>query len=782
MEEFLVAHEPQLKSINFPVSLSNDLYEILHKDSRKDLIKSAFELRTFENSRPMLIAKKDFNINDSLYVVDHIWTNDGGKQAYEKLKKCPQLVEDLAVLFNIPQPIEAGPSFDLRKQIDVISSLCESTKYDAENALIDCDSDTIFAMVKLLNAEEKDFEKEPETKKKKKCTFDEFKVAFEAGGDSTGNENEAYLQKMYENFLLEGDGFGNTLQYNWSDDGSTITVFVSIPGTARKQSVKSTLCTKTWKLVVNDIELINGDLHASVKPDECVWAIESPGVLCMTLEKVCCGNIWPELIKGEVLLTQDVIFSTSWLKQRSASIYLREILDAMWSYNQMYAIMSPGGVKKKPVWYIMDKYGSALTHGIDPNFQCSPFFNIHTGQPYSLLWPIKNITKGCLCSRNFIPQIMQNGTHETYKARLKAFTGNNIHEDEDVGIEAPIDNKKKVDQKVQVFNVKMEDKIVTDEPIMEKSLFLSIYNSNVSKDMSFKLKFNVTTNNDGNADVSILVLNDTSIMIEGDALPTIEMIANKNYLQNYISFQLNDCSWLAMSYFLPRDLSKFCEEFEKCNLPRFWIVKQVDKRLLDVPIAVSSSYSRIVRMCEAGPISVSKYIANQPRFRHRRFVLNYSTILNIADNSIFIYKEPLIRQTKEEYNPNALIDEYDTITEITESPNRLVGNQDAETYSDFKIGMNKLLLPTYPDMGWDVYQNTLFQCIGVLAKTFLKDLVVKKQGACFVIFGVDLIIDWNLAPIIIDVNGVGNLPNKNSLQAILELTIGNFGNDFVKVM
>ena len=61
----------------------------------------------------------------------------------------------------------------------------------------------------------------------------------------------------------------------------------------KKQSVKSTLTVKSWKLVVGDQELINGPLWQTVKPDESFWAIESPGVLSMTLEKVCGQNLWP---------------------------------------------------------------------------------------------------------------------------------------------------------------------------------------------------------------------------------------------------------------------------------------------------------------------------------------------------------------------------------------------------------------------------------------------------------------------------------------------------------
>merc|ERR1719318_531902 len=259
-------------------------------------------------------------------------------------------------------------------------------------------------------------------------------------------------------------------------------------------------------------------------------------------------------------------------------------------------------------------------------------------------------------------------------------------------------------------------------------------------------------------------------MIDGDVLPTHEMLANKSFLQSYINFQSVDFSWFQKSYILPLDLEEFSREVESCDVPWLWVVRQVDKRQVDVDIVVSSSYSRIVRMCEAGSIAVSKFIVDQPQFRHRRFVLNYSVILSKLDSSIFIYKEPLIHQTKDDYDPNALVCEYDTSNDIiTGRHELLVAQQDSETYKDLQSAMNKLLLPKDADRGWSVYQDTIFQRIGTLAKTFLKDIVIERTGPCFVLFGVDILIDSNLSPIVLDINGQSNLPTNHSLEQILEL-------------
>merc|ERR1712013_833990 len=98
-----------------------------------------------------------------------------------------------------------------------------------------------------------------------------------------------------------------------------------------------------------------------------------------------------------------------------------------WTYNQTYSLMSQEGAKV-PVWYVMDEHGCALTHGgPEANFQCSPFFNVQTGATFNLLWPVKNVAAGGMCTRNFIPHIMPQESATISKTRLKAFSGRKIY-------------------------------------------------------------------------------------------------------------------------------------------------------------------------------------------------------------------------------------------------------------------------------------------------------------------------------------------------------------------
>lgn len=77
----------------------------------------------------------------------------------------------------------------------------------------------------------------------------------------------------------------------------------------------------------------------------------------------------------------------------------------MWSLNQTYQAVLVKGGSQEHVWYIMDEYGSALTHSSTPNMKCSPFAYAVNGVIYSLMWPVTDINKGALCTRNFCPSL-----------------------------------------------------------------------------------------------------------------------------------------------------------------------------------------------------------------------------------------------------------------------------------------------------------------------------------------------------------------------------------------
>jgi hypothetical protein len=135
-------------------------------------------------------------------------------------------------------------------------------------------------------------------------------------------------------------------------------------------------------------------------------------MVCVHLPKV--------LIKDEKQLSSKQIYEEARDKEQFEKEQLDSILDNMWYYNQTYGAVLVKGGHQEHVWYIMDEYGSALTHSSTPNIKCAPFAYAVTGVIHSLIWPIRDINKEALCTRNCCPPLAAIETPDHIEARTLA--------------------------------------------------------------------------------------------------------------------------------------------------------------------------------------------------------------------------------------------------------------------------------------------------------------------------------------------------------------------------
>ena len=78
---------------------------------------------------------------------------------------------------------------------------------------------------------------------------------------------------------------------------------------------------------------------------------------------------------------------------------------------------------QKPVWYLMEPHGLALVHSDTPNFSCRPFASALSGKVVTLLWPVRDVEEGEMCSRNRVPQLFPGEEPEQRRARREAILG-----------------------------------------------------------------------------------------------------------------------------------------------------------------------------------------------------------------------------------------------------------------------------------------------------------------------------------------------------------------------
>ena len=237
----------------------------------------------------ILVAKRDIPKQSCFFLVDHIWTSDGGSKASQQLKKSSDLTSKLTKVFNLGDMTTVDECYNLKNQINSVMTVTGCSLEEANKSVDEYKGQTIESTMKCLDKDTPDLEKNS-SKEDNEISFEEFVAGLNATGNMPENANESFLKKMYNNFSKSKNGCGTTVTYNWEDENDIVTIYVPIPVTAKKNCIKSTLTRTSWKLLVNDKELLNGELFAAVKADDSYWSIESPGVFCMTLDKVLVGE------------------------------------------------------------------------------------------------------------------------------------------------------------------------------------------------------------------------------------------------------------------------------------------------------------------------------------------------------------------------------------------------------------------------------------------------------------------------------------------------------------
>lgn len=302
-EDFLSLHRPQLLSIGLPEQLWGRLYKKLAPIASCDAAE-IFELHDdvqFESpGRWSLHAKRALQKFSDVFLIQHIWSSDGGASAKKSLEKSPELLARMKEIMERPENSagvkNASGEEDLLDSTLVISQLTGADEKKAQEALHSTDGDLIEALCQITD-DSYATEKPSKSDRSKIMTLEEFKTGFlhAVGMQKAKLLSEEYVEKMYLRYKREKEqypdslsfGKGTTSNYSWSEeDEGAMSVFVSIPVSTKKRDVTNKLSTKRWTLGLKGCTpIIDGEFYGNVCPDESFWTFDSPGLLVMTLQK-----------------------------------------------------------------------------------------------------------------------------------------------------------------------------------------------------------------------------------------------------------------------------------------------------------------------------------------------------------------------------------------------------------------------------------------------------------------------------------------------------------------
>ncbi|KAJ2018103.1 hypothetical protein GGI14_002531 [Coemansia sp. S680] len=390
---FEAVHKSQLEALGLPAHLWPVLYRKLVTDTFDigsyvvfgDHDSSSVAKGLTEHSLCLSVEQLDAGSN--VFLVDHAWTTTVD-QIIENLDRVPGLLERM------------------EKLTGAYDSLAGSTgvaNADSLNPEIEDNIPTVTSMTGVSEEKAREL-----LVRVNGCLIDAIMAAEDEGKEATPAQNT--LQEQILQQLGGGEGLDNSRPLQWRtrgydcaqcalDGGDQLDgMEVSIPlgPGASARDIECTIAPKHLTVSVRGNRVLDGDLHAEVKPDESTWSVEN-GMLTITLTKRVADS-WPELVIGEKHVNPFELRK-----------HLARVGGELWRYFQGYDCMVQGAdqsVMKQTNWYIQDEVGLSVAHSSDPNVCCLPFLYLGAqGQvsPFSIIWPIKPISCGDTLTRDFCP-------------------------------------------------------------------------------------------------------------------------------------------------------------------------------------------------------------------------------------------------------------------------------------------------------------------------------------------------------------------------------------------
>ena len=321
------------------------------------------------------------------------------------------------------------------------------------------------------------------------------------------------------------------------------------------------------------------------------------------------------LIKGEKHLSEKEISDQARDKVDNDEYEMHQVLENMWYCNQTYQVVTAEGSKRKPVWYVMDEFGSAVAHSVRPNVKCSPFAFAGTGVFYSLLWPLEDISIGDLCTRNFCPPLSTTETQLQREARLLAFNScfpescpssfvvqlanfPTLPREKSVAINARSLSARTgsvncTHSRGEKLNLKFFlEKSGTEKKPVLRNLGCTVVESSTEAEAIWLERWSTPGQR---------IPNDARV----NRLGGEENLLHRHLLSAHVQKTWGKVPWFPVTYDLSTDLAALCADHYCRGVSSYWILRAADPSVLSVQPVVTSDLRRVLRCAEIGHLVAS---------------------------------------------------------------------------------------------------------------------------------------------------------------------------------
>lgn len=420
-----------------------------------------------------------------------------------------------------------------------------------------------------------------------------------------------------------------------------------------------------------------------------------------------------------------------------------EVLNEMWKYNQTYSISSGTNIEDRlPLWYIMDEFGSAIQHSDDPNFRVVPFAFASEGITYSVMFPVKNVSKDEEVTRDYVegfkdelirkasllPWFPNDFKHLSFiqvEPSQSYFTNGHLEEtlpDLNVLLNRNINENKsklKVYSDYEFINKYLTDKrfeIVTDDNEADILWYTSHFTDFNKLSVDYPDKYV----NQFPYEFVITVKDLLSIVCRRACRNS------KKYDEETLEISPK---WLPQTFNLNTELPQFISYFQHRNdkgLDNLWICKPWNlARGLDTHITNNINY--IVRLPNSGPKIAQKYLSDPVLFYREdvegtglvKFDIRYVLLLkSIKPLEAYVYKNFFLRFANKSFELNDfdVYEKHFTVMNYNSqaSLHRMLSHEFIEKFQN-----------QYPSVDWTDVEGKIFKMFREMFEA-----AVEKESPC----------------------------------------------------
>ncbi|XP_019861207.1 PREDICTED: tubulin--tyrosine ligase-like protein 12 [Amphimedon queenslandica] len=429
---------------------------------------------------------------------------------------------------------------------------------------------------------------------------------------------------------------------------------------------------------------------------------------------------------------------------------IENIVRKLWRFNDCYTIAN----MPVPIWYVMEDYAARIQHSLDPNVTIVPFFSILTQMSYSILWPLRDLSYGDTISRNRVPSRatseLEKQCHSLPWLPPQSLPLSDPLWDELDSLplapnpERPLEDLP--DVTLEFTSVLSPPfKVYTDMDMIKKNLSHPLFEL-----VSDPEKADILWFFDHYKDFKSLKPNQLinqfpceNVLTCKDLLISVARRASKNHAQDPSSLP----DWIPESYITYYELPYFVKEYkrrEENGEDNSWIVKPWNLgRSMD--IFVTSNLSQIIRLSQASPKVVCKYVNNPVLFNREgigkvKMDVRYIVLLvSVKPLVIYAYNTFWLRFANKPFQMSSFHD-YETHFTVMNY------KDDSPLKHIESVDFIPLFHEQYPDQSWSNVQDDIYNLIYELFTAAASEeppAGIKHYPQSRAMYAIDLLLEWS---------------------------------------